>query len=62
MQELFLQDLIGRILKRLLKGHSVLKHSEVVLLYKQFTVLSYVIEYSPALSKYLLDHYYEEFR
>ncbi|XP_065066556.1 uncharacterized protein C12orf56-like [Rhopilema esculentum] len=60
--ESFLQDLIGRILMRLLKGHSFLKHSEVVLLYKQFTVLSYVIEYSPALSKFLSDHYYEEFR
>ena len=57
-----MKDMMSRIMGRLLADHVAIKRSDVVLLFKQFTVLQWIFENSSTLGRYLSDHYYEEFR
>jgi len=60
--EQFLDDMIQRILERMTEDKLTLKRPDVVLLFKQFSVLHFVFENSSRLSRYLAEKYYEEFR
>ena len=61
-QESFLDDIIQRVMTRLTKAKPVMNRLDVVVLFKQLSLVNFIFDNNPRLSKYLTDNFYEEFR